>query len=609
MSIRNVFSLGGLLALKATEVAGDVVSHQIWGPRKKSWSLPMTILAGIMRNAGRHSNLVDIPFMRMFLGLGGLVPLPPDALITPVTFRVRKRDLRGILAEFDKLEDGTRELSGEWVVTKRLWQRLQAEWKASQSKSRADPSTPPRKHNERIILYFHGGAYYLFSPATHRSITIPLSKFTDARIFSVAYRLAPETRFPGPLHDAVSTYFRMLDDLHIPPSNILFAGDSAGGGLCLATLMYLRDNGYPLPAGAIVMSPWVDLTRSCDSWDSNAPFDIVPIPSNGDHLDPVACYLGSNMERYLTHPYASPLFGDFTGLPPLLIQAGESEVLRDEVTLLAHKATLAGVQVMHELYEDAIHVFQAFPFLEASLHAFSSCRAFVRHGFAVAQPQDPCPLDDHTEAELANEIDNERAQIVRGDGKDKGPSEGKARDDSEQDSGDATDSESESSYVSAEDSLAIQIEVDRSWSASAPKTPPDIRASDDDTDEEEQHPANSLTLHHHRSRRVQSYHGFEHAHHHVSSLTLTPHSSSSIRSHSGTLNSRRLRMSTLSYTPVPSPSIRSSSSHPDISSLCQQWESTGPANVTLTYKPAGTTISTSPSKSKGRKRAPTFHHT
>jgi len=123
------------------------------------------------------------------------------------------------------------------------------------------------------------GAYYLFSPATHRSITIPLSKFTDARIFgkhtitsrwfrygthphfdlptAVSYRLAPETRFPGSLHDAVSTYFRMLDDLHIPPSNILFAGDSAGGGLCLALLMYLRDNAYPLPAGAILMSPWV----------------------------------------------------------------------------------------------------------------------------------------------------------------------------------------------------------------------------------------------------------------------------------------------------------------------------------------------------------------
>jgi hypothetical protein len=92
----------------------------------------------------------------MFLGLGGLVPLPPDALVTPVTFRVRKRGLRGILAEFDELEDGMRELSGEWIVTKRLWQRLQAEWKATQSKS-PDPSTPPRKHNERIVLYFHGG--------------------------------------------------------------------------------------------------------------------------------------------------------------------------------------------------------------------------------------------------------------------------------------------------------------------------------------------------------------------------------------------------------------------------------------------------------------------
>ncbi|KAI9512892.1 lipase/ esterase [Russula earlei] len=586
MSLRNIFSLGGLIALKATEVATDVVSHQIWGPRKKSWSLPMTILAGIMRNAGRHSNLVDIATIRMFLGLGGLVPLPPDALVTPVTFRVRKRDLRGILAEFDGLEDGSRELSGEWVVTKRLWQRLQAEWKASQSKSPADPSTPPRKHNERIILYFHGGAYYLFSPATHRSITIPLSKFTDARIFAVAYRLAPETRFPGSLHDAVSTYFRMLDDLHIPPSNILLAGDSAGGGLCLALLMYLRDNQYPLPAGAILMSPWVDLTRSCDSWDSNASFDIVPIPSNGDHLDPVACYLGSNMERYLTHPYASPLFGDFTGLPPMLIQAGESEVLRDEVTLLAHKATLAGVQVMHELYEDAIHVFQAFPFLDSSRHAFSSCRAFVRHGFAVAQPEDPRPLDDHTEAELANEIGNERAHIV----------------DSEQDSGASTDEDSD-------DSLAAQSEVDRSWSATSTPKSPDVPVSDDETDEEEVVPANLLASHT-RSRRVQSYHSFDHVRH-VSPLMRPQHSLSAVRSPSVTLtlSTRHLRMSTLSSTPVPSPSIRSSSSHPDISSLCQQWESTGPANITLTYKPGGTTISASSNKSKGRKRAPTFHHT
>jgi len=93
---------------------------------------------------------------------------------------------------------------------------------------------------------------------------------------------------------------------------------------------------------------------SCDSWDSNALYDVVPMPGPDDYMNPVALYLGDNMGRYLTHPYASPLFGEFKGLPPLLIQAGEAEVLRDETTLLAHKATMAGVRVRHELYEDAV---------------------------------------------------------------------------------------------------------------------------------------------------------------------------------------------------------------------------------------------------------------
>lgn len=93
---------------------------------------------------------------------------------------------------------------------------------------------------------------------------------------------------------------------------------------------------------------------SCESWESNSRYDVIPIPNPGDHLDPVSAYLGEHMERFLTHPYASPLFGDFKGLPPLLIQSGDAEVLRDEITLLAHKATLAGVNVRHELYEDAV---------------------------------------------------------------------------------------------------------------------------------------------------------------------------------------------------------------------------------------------------------------
>lgn len=93
---------------------------------------------------------------------------------------------------------------------------------------------------------------------------------------------------------------------------------------------------------------------SCESWESNADCDVVPVFTADNHMNPIALYLGEQTEQYLAHPYASPLFGDFTGLPPLLIQAGDAEVLRDEITLLAHKATLAGVSVRHELYEDAV---------------------------------------------------------------------------------------------------------------------------------------------------------------------------------------------------------------------------------------------------------------
>ncbi|KAG5219947.1 alpha/beta-hydrolase [Salix suchowensis] len=261
---------------------------------------------------------------------------------------------------------------------------------------------------ERVILYIHG---------------------------ALDYRLAPESRFPGPLHDAATGYLRLVEDLHIPPENIVIAGDSAGGGLTLALLMYLRDNAYPLPAGAILISPWVgkyqiicrlqifpdrhafcvsDLTMSCESWESNSRYDVIPIPNPGDHLDPVSAYLGEHMERFLTHPYASPLFGDFGGLPPLLIQSGDAEVLRDEITLLAHKATLAGVNVRHELYEDAIHVFQLYPFLNASRRAFTSAREFVRKTLPDIQSRSPQMLDNKAEDVLEQEIDNENATVVRG---------------------------------------------------------------------------------------------------------------------------------------------------------------------------------------------------
>jgi acetyl esterase/lipase len=122
------------------------------------------------------------------------------------------------------------------------------------------------------------GAYYVRA-ASHRFLTIQLSKHTDSRLFALNYRLAPETRFPGALLDAVYGYLRLVHDLKIPSENIVLIGDSAGAGLCAALLLYLRDEGYPLPSGAVLMSPWVDLTMSCESWETNAVSRISSLAS------------------------------------------------------------------------------------------------------------------------------------------------------------------------------------------------------------------------------------------------------------------------------------------------------------------------------------------
>ncbi|KAJ7103270.1 Alpha/Beta hydrolase protein [Mycena belliarum] len=577
----HLWKYGLVVVSKATEMTGAVISHNIWGPRRKSWGIEMTLITSFMRGAGRHSALVDIATIRMAMGLSGLIPLPSDALVTPVTFRVRRRKLRGILADLDAAETGNRELSGEWVVGRRTWLRLQAEWKAGQQGRAAAAASEPEKKKERVILYIHGGAYYLSSAAGQRLISIPLSKYTDARVFALDYRLAPETRFPGPLHDAVTAYLRLVEDLHIPSENIIVAGDSAGGGLSLALLMYLRDNEYPLPSAAILMSPWVDLTMSCESWDLNEPYDVVPFPMATSHMNPIALYLGDQVEQYLTHPYASPLFGDFKGLPPLLIQVGDAEVLRDEIALLAHKATLAGVEVRHELYEDAVHIFQVYPFLDSSQRAFMSMHDFARTIRARGA------LGPRAEEGLELEIDTANATVVRGDG----VASEAVKEDLEDE--ERTESEPEDAE---EDDVRPKGTYYPSWGPSrfalaSPPTTDDEGDDDDEEDEEDQTPptppvetAPTSTL-----RRIRSA---------VSILTSSiPDTISAARpalrrhrSHHRTNSHQHLPALTtfMTMSPPPTPSVRrrnSTASHPDITKLVDNWARSGPANETLVYKP------------------------
>ncbi|TFK60771.1 alpha/beta-hydrolase [Pluteus cervinus] len=415
LGVCDVWKYGYIVASKAIEITSDVLLHSIRGPRRKSWGIEMTVISAFMRGLAQHSSLVDLMTIRLFMSLGGLAPLPSDALVTPLTFRVRKHNLRGFLAKLDAAETGSRKLSGEWVVGRSTWQRLQTEWNANSNPTEGNAKFR-QNHKERVVYYVHGGGFYSMSAAALRSISIPLSKHTDSRVFALDYRLAPETIFPGPLHDVVCGYLRLIDDLQIPPQNVILCGDSAGGGLCLALLMYLRDNAYPAPSGAILMSPWVDLTMSCESWASNCCYDIVPFPSVDNHLHPILLYLGERLEQYLTHPYASPLFGDLTGLPPLLLQSGDAEVLRDEIILFAHKAKLAGVEICHEMYADCVHASQIFPFLPTTQQAFMSIRRYVRDILPKIQLGSPQPLKAIAERGLASELVSDKATVVRGDG-------------------------------------------------------------------------------------------------------------------------------------------------------------------------------------------------
>ncbi len=225
----------------------------------------------------------------------------------------------------------------------------------------------------RTLLYLHGGGYSFCSPRTHRPITLQLAAAAEARSFVPDYRLAPEHPFPAAVEDAVAAY-RQLRAAGTPARRIVVAGDSAGGGLALAMLLSLRDAGEALPAGAVLFSPWTDLACTGASLVGNDASDVM---FRGDSISRGAArYLGG---APATNPLASPLYADLGGLPPLFIQASDSEVLLDDSTRLAAKAGEAGVRVSYRAWRRLPHVWQLFtPFLPEARAALAEAAAFIR---------------------------------------------------------------------------------------------------------------------------------------------------------------------------------------------------------------------------------------
>ena len=233
---------------------------------------------------------------------------------------------------------------------------------------------------DNVILYFHGGVYVIGSAATSIPLVADLARRTGAKAVTVDYRLGPEYPYPAAVDDAQAAYKGLLRQ-GVAPGQIALAGESSGGGLAVATLLALRAAGTPLPSCAFLMSPYADLTLSGDTLAAKQAVDLVLTPEG----------LRRRVDDYVaganaSDPLISPVFGDLSGLPPLLIQAGSHEVLLSDAVRLAARAAVADVPVTLEVTAGAPHVFQGFAaVLDEAGAALDRASVFLRTQLALTQ--------------------------------------------------------------------------------------------------------------------------------------------------------------------------------------------------------------------------------
>ncbi|KAJ3373015.1 hypothetical protein HDU91_001448 [Kappamyces sp. JEL0680] len=306
-------------------VVGSAASWIVNGPTHQKWSLPYHLTVNTIREC--FANLQELDHPNVF-GFQFRTSLPA---LMPLDGQVRKDSYMVNEAVVDHIKQTAP--GDEWPKeADDIYHIVHGEWVWA----------PGHATSDTVVYLLHGGAYIVGSAPMYRQFTYNYSRDADARVFATNYRLAPQNPYPCALIDAVSGYLYLLETCEA--KNICLIGDSAGGGLLLATLLVLRDMGKPLPAGGICLSPWVDLTHSCPSFLGNGHLDYLP-PLKDSRLGDRLHYYASNDS--LTLPYVSPFWArDLGGLPPILIQVGErwvprangSEKLHDEIVEFAEMA-------------------------------------------------------------------------------------------------------------------------------------------------------------------------------------------------------------------------------------------------------------------------------
>jgi monoterpene epsilon-lactone hydrolase len=231
---------------------------------------------------------------------------------------------------------------------------------------------PEQANPEKLILYVHGGGYVSGSCNDHRGFVSKFARYTGVTSLIYEYRLAPEHPFPSALDDSVTIY-RWLLSSGFKPENLVIAGESAGGGLCLALLLALKEQNIPMPSAAVAISPWTDLTCSSDSYISKNRYSPAP----QDSWLVFSRYYAGNQPTTL--PLISPLYGDLKGLPPIFINSAENDELYDEGKKFAYKAKEAGVDVTFRVGTGMIHCYPLLaPMFPEATTALEEIAEFVR---------------------------------------------------------------------------------------------------------------------------------------------------------------------------------------------------------------------------------------
>jgi len=226
---------------------------------------------------------------------------------------------------------------------------------------------------DAALLYLHGGGYVVGSPKSHRHLIAALSDAAGIGVFAPDYRMAPEHPFPAAVDDGVAAYKGLINS-GLPATKLAIAGDSAGGGLTMATLLAARDKGLPMPACAVPISPWADLSQGGEAYRTRAKRDPMITKDGLDQM--AAAYLGGKSAKT---PLASPVFADLKGLPPLLIQVGSEEALHSDAVTLAANADAAGVDVSFESWGGMMHVWHAFfPILSEGRDAIARIGSYIK---------------------------------------------------------------------------------------------------------------------------------------------------------------------------------------------------------------------------------------